>query len=276
MMIDLHTHSTASDGQHSPTELAQLVFQKGIRLWSLTDHDTFDGIAEAGEMAGKLGIPFIPGIEISTQDIEEIHILGYYIDINDPGLKRKCEEFREARLGRGPRIRDYLKTKGIEVNLDTVVGYAQGSVLARPHFARYLVEYGYVSNRKEAFDKYLDTDEFKSATDRRKPAPVETINLIHNAGGMAVLAHPGYYHMSEVELKDMIDRLYDIGLDGIECFYSKHSKEQTQLYLEIARKYGFKVSGGSDFHGEKVKPDIALGIDDKDSSIMNTWLDING
>ncbi len=268
MLVDLHTHSNASDGQYSPSDLTHLVYNSGIELWSLTDHDTIDGVAEAASASATFGIDFVPGIEISTQDITEIHILGYGIDTENPILNDRCSEFQKARSCRGERIRVYLAQKGIDIDLEEVVGYAEGNVLARPHFARYLVEHGYVPDRKSAFDRYLDTEDFKKNTDRRKPHPEETIELIHQAGGLAVLAHPGNYHLTEEVLINLLGRLSDMGLDGIECIYSGHSESQTNQYLRIMHLYDLKTGCGSDYHGEKVKPNLALGMNIDDSMLQ--------
>ena len=260
MLIDLHTHSTASDGQYSPCELAYLVKKKGITNWSLTDHDTVAGLEEAERIAQETYIGFIPGIEISTQDEEEIHILGYGIDYRNYYLKEKCRIFAIERLNRANKICDYLETKGIKVDMDEVKSYAKGDVMGRPHFARYLIAHNIVQERKEAFDLYLDTNEFKAATERKLPTSEEAIDLIHKANGVAFIAHPGLYKMNIDSKRKLVSRLAAYGLDGIECIYSKHSKEETEVYLSWAEKLGLKISVGSDFHGEKVKPDVELGM----------------
>ncbi len=261
MRIDLHTHSSASDGQYSPTELIDIACGERIELLALTDHDTVDGISDASMAAGKSGIAFVPGIEISTQDIVEIHILGYGIDVTNQALLCACKEWRNARVNRGKLIKKYLNTKGISIDLAEVMTYARGQSLGRPHFAQYLQAYGIVKTRKEAFDKYLDTEEFKIATDRRKPSLQMAVELIHGAGGKALLAHPGIYRLTEEELDDLVFRLVEMGIDGVECFYSRHGKTQTEKYLSYIKKYELKTGCGSDFHGEKVKPEIGIGME---------------
>ena len=261
MKIDLHTHSTASDGQYTPTELVQKAVLCDIKLFAMTDHDTVHGLADAEKYAKAQSLPYIPGIEISAQDLEEIHILGYGIDYNNKSLLNACAVWQNARLNRGEVIKNFLHTKGIDINLDEVKSYAVNRSLGRPHFAQYLQNHGIVQTRKEAFDLYLDTEEFREATDRKKPAPDEAIKLIHKSGGKAVLAHPGIYRMNEVQLDDLINRLVDIGIDGIECFYSKHTREQTKRFISYITTYELLISCGSDFHGEKVKPDVQLGMD---------------
>lgn len=260
LLLDLHTHSITSDGQYTPSELVRMAKLKDLQIISLTDHDSVAGMEEAFNKAEEIKLRFIPGIEISCQDIEEIHILGYGIDYKNHNLVEKCNEFEKSRLKRGARICDFLKYKGIDVDYGEVKSFAAGSIVARPHFARYLIKKGIVSNRKEAFDLYLDTEEFKVATNRYKPSCFDAINLIHAAGGKAVIAHPGLYKMSFVKKEDLIKKLSASGLDGIECIYSRHSKNETMQYIELSRKYNLKISAGSDFHGPNVKPDIEMGI----------------
>lgn len=273
MFIDLHTHTTASDGQYSPAELVGKARNAGVQLLAITDHDTVNGLEEGSKHADKVGLRFVPGIEISAQDMEEIHILGYGIDRTNPELLDACQHWSLARSNRGEVIKRYLNTRDIDIDLEVVKSYAGNGNLGRPHFAKYLVEIGVVESRKEAFDKYLDTEEFKKATDRKKPKCVDAIELIHGAGGKAVLAHPGNYkRIGDDGVAELMVRLVENGLDGIECFYSKHSKTQTEYYLSLAKQYSIKASAGSDFHGESVKPDISLGIRVEDSYKDNLFI----
>ena len=261
MWIDLHIHSSASDGQYRPEIIVKKCKKKYIDIMAISDHDTMGGIEPARIEAEKDGIRFIPGIEISTQDIEEIHILGYGIDSGNVALCYACSKWHTDREARGNRIVDYLKTKGISVELDRVKNYSNGGNLGRPHFARYLIESGVVNSWEDAFSLFLDTEEFWEATDRVKPSCDEAIQMIHNAGGKAVLAHPGIYYMDEKKLDKLVERLTMAGIDGIECFYSKHNTRQTEHYLELMRYYNLKTSCGSDYHGERIKPDIKMGIE---------------
>lgn len=259
MLIDLHTHTIASDGQYTPLQLVDMAKKLGIELLSITDHDTVAGLAEAQRRSDEIDLNFIPGIEISCQDIEEIHILGYGIDVSNPELLDASITWLEERSSRGEVIKNYLSSIGIDVDLDVVKSYARDGNLGRPHFARYLVETGVVENRKAAFDFYLDTPKFKRATNRKKTKPVDAIKLIHGAGGKAVLAHPGNYR--ETYIEELVRRLLECGLDGIECFYSRHSESQTKEYLKIINRYDLMTGCGSDFHGEDVKPSIKLGME---------------
>lgn len=261
MRLDMHSHSTASDGQYSPSELVKLAYEKNLGIFAITDHDSVNGLEEGRKTAEKLNLRFIPGIEISAQEDEEIHVLGYEIDCNNDQILRCCEEFHNDRLHRGDRICEFLKSKGIDIDMSSIREIAGNGSLGRPHFARYLIDKGYVSERKEAFDKYLDTPEFLEATRRKEPTVTQAIDIIHSAGGKAVLAHPAFIHKEEDEIENMIAGLKEQGLDGIECFYSKHKKNQADFYLDIAYKYDLKTSCGSDFHGENVKADVALGME---------------
>ena len=260
MYIDLHTHTTASDGQYTPSELVTMAKEKNIELLSITDHDTVSGLEEAVEAAHRCNIDFIPGIEISTHMGVEIHILGFYVDYKNKILVEKCEEYERSRSNRAIRICDYLNGIGIPVVLDEVKEYAGDGSIGRPHFAQWLQEHDYVQTRKEAFSRYLDTPRFKAATERTKPTPEEAIELIHDAGGIAVMAHPGLLKLGRKNQESLIRTLKAAGMDGLECFYSKHEKKQEEYYLRLAREYGLKISCGSDFHGEKVKPDVSLGM----------------
>lgn len=260
IIIDMHTHSTASDGQYTPSEVVRKAKEKGCKIIAITDHDTIDGIGEARKCAEEIQINFCSGIEISAQASEEIHILGYFIDETNPTLVKKCKDLALSRERRAEKICKFLAKKNIEVDLQEIKSIAGSGVVARPHFAAYLQQHGYVLDRKEAFKKYLDTHEFHEEVEREKPCPQEAIELIHQAGGKAVLAHPGFIKKTEQELDIFIRSLREFGLDGLECFYSKHTEKQTKVFLEYAKKYNLKISCGSDFHGERVKPDVSLGI----------------
>jgi hypothetical protein len=257
-MVDLHIHTTASDGQYSPAAIVEMAKEKQLSLIAITDHDTVSGVAEGASAARNAGIGFIPGIEISVKGNRELHILGYNIDPLNSALLLLCEEFAENRRQRGPRILEYLRGYDIHLDLDQVQIYTGGGLLGRPHFAQALVAAGYVKTTREAFDKYLGTPEFQKV-ERPKPTPKEGIKAILGAGGTAVLAHPVQIGLPEPELERLIKEFTGYGLGGVECYYSEHTPEMTEFYLSLARKYGLCVTGGSDYHGDKVKPEISLG-----------------
>jgi len=257
-MIDLHIHTTASDGQYSPAQIAGMAKNAGLTMIAITDHDTIAGIEEGLEAARASGIGFIGGIEISVQGNRELHILGYGIDPQNPALLSLCEGFAEDRRRRGPRILEYLRGYGIHLDLEQAQKYALGELLGRPHFARALVDAGHVKTTREAFDKYLGIPAF-DRVERPKPLPAQGIKVINDAGGIAVLAHPVQLNLSDADLEKLLRELIQHGLGGIECYYSAHTPRQTELYLSLARTYGLAVTGGSDFHGEKIKPEVLLG-----------------
>lgn len=264
-MLDLHTHSTASDGQYSPAALVQLAARKGVTTLALTDHDTTAGLAEAEQAAAQCGIRLIAGIELDTKYPGvrgNFHMLGYGIDPQHPALAAQCADFAAQRQARAERIFTYLESFGIRLDREKVFGYAGDGVIARPHFARVMLESGYVAEIQEAFDRYLDTPEFQTI-DRPKPHPREAIQTIRQAGGIPVLAHPFQLKLGERDLPSLLRELKEYGLGGLECYYSTHTAQQTEMLLALAEQYGLCITGGSDFHGEKIKPQIALatGID---------------
>lgn len=254
--VDLHTHSTASDGQYTPSEVARLAKDRGVEVLALTDHDNLDGLDEAAAAAGALGLRFVRGIELSADDYLNLHILGYAFS---PAILRQwIRDLKAGRDDRKYRIRDFLRRKGLEVPLDEVDREAAGGAVGRPHFARVMLNHGFVATRKEAFDRYLDTPEFQEIEKGTKPTAQECVERIKAAGGTVSLAHPYQIVLNGESLEELVRRLMGYGLDAIECYYPIHTPEQTAEYLRIAERYGLRVTGGSDFHGEKNKPDHPL------------------
>ena len=252
-------HSSASDGQHSPAQVAALVKARGAQCWALTDHDTLDGLSEARSAAIALGLRFIPGIELSAKEYHTFHILGYCFDPGNPALAALCQRMKEGRDARKYKIIDFLEEKGLKITIDEVESVAGGNLIARPHFARVLVARGYVPDNRSAFDLYLDTDEYHDRVERDKPSVRECVETIRAAGGYVSLAHPYQIGLDNDALDGLVGKLADIGIDAIECFYPRYNYEQTAFYLSLTRKYGLHYTGGSDFHGVKVKPDIQIG-----------------
>lgn len=257
-LCDLHTHTTASDGQYAPAELVRLAKKRGLSILAVTDHDTIAGVAEAQRAGTELGVTVIRGVELSAKEYSNFHILGYGFQAGDTELARLCEKLRAGRDDRKYRIMDFLREKGVEIDLDEVEELAGGEVIARPHFAQVLVRRGYVSTNREAFDRYLDTEEFRQRVKRFKADARTCVEAIKAAGGKVSLAHPYQMELPDGELEELIARLKDWGLDAIECYYPKYSPEQQEFYLHMAEKYQLHHTGGSDFHGERVKPDVAL------------------
>lgn len=257
MKVDLHTHSTASDGQYSPAELVGLAKARGIEVLALTDHDTTDGTDEAIEAGAAQGVRVLRGVELSAKGYRHLHILGLNFDRIAPDLQALCAWMKEGRDQRKYRIVDFLKEKGVRISLEEVEELAGGNIIGRPHFAQAMVRRGYVSDTKEAFARYLDTPEY-SRIERPKPEAKACVEAIKAAGGKSSLAHPYQLKLEDEALEALIRQMKDWGLDALECYYSKHTPEQTAFYLRLAEKYGLHATAGSDFHGERVKPDVQL------------------
>ena len=253
---DLHTHSRASDGQHTPAELAQLVKKRGAEVWALTDHDNLDGLEEAVRTGEAIGLRVVRGIELSAEDYQNLHILGYNFSVS--ALRDWVENLKKGRDERKYRIRDFLRTKGLEIPLEEVDEEAAGGSVGRPHFAKVMLKHGYVATRKEAFDRYLDTPEFQQFEKGTKPSAQECVERIKSAGGMVSLAHPYQIVLEGESLEELVQRLKGYGLDAIECYYPIHTPEWTEEYLTMAQKYNLHITGGSDFHGEINKPNNPL------------------
>lgn len=267
MTVDLHTHSTASDGQYAPAELVRLAKDRGIQVLALTDHDSLEGLAEALDAGRALGLPVLRGVELGAKEYRNLHILGYGFSAAAPVLGELCAQMKRGRDERKFRIVDYLREKGVPVTLEEVEEIAGGDIIARPHFAQAMVRRGYVQSNREAFDRYLDTEDY-ARIERVKPDARTCVEAIHAAGGRVSLAHPYQVGLEDAALEALVKELAGYGLDAVECFYPKHTEAQTALYLKLAEKYRLRVTGGSDFHGERVKPDVRLVAWDLDPA----WL----
>ncbi|MCS6292877.1 MAG: PHP domain-containing protein [Nitrospira sp.] len=257
--IDLHLHTTHSDGSQSPAEVVRLAHEAGVSALAITDHDITTGLPEAIAAGQELGIEIIPGIEISSRHGEsELHVLGYFLKWEDAQLNARLMTLRESRHRRNPKIIELLQAAGIDITYDEVRAVAGSDSVGRPHIARVLMDKKVVTTAKEAFDRFLA--EGKAAyVPRDLPAPVDAIRWIKDAGGLAVLAHPTWVKTTEGTLTDLARQLKEQGLDGVEVHYSTHTPRQTRTYLSLAKQLGLLVTGGSDFHG-MTKPDIEVGI----------------
>lgn len=257
-MLDLHTHSSASDGSLSPAELVVLADRVGLVGLALTDHDTVAGLPEALAAAADAAVELIPGVELSAAaDRGAIHIVGLHVDHDEAGLRGGLARVRRWRDERNPEIARKLAELGKPVELDEVTRIAGGGVVGRPHFAAALVARGHVRDVDEAFARYLSRGG-AAYVPKRKLAPAECIALIRGAGGVPVLAHPDQAQLGRAALRDLVGRLADQGLAGIEVYCPTYDSAMTRLYREIALEYGLVESGGTDFHGS-VKPRIKLG-----------------
>lgn len=258
LLADLHTHSTASDGQYTPTQLVQIAKERGLSLLAVTDHDTIAGVDEAMAAGQALGLRVLRGVELSAKEHHNFHILGYCFSPTAPSLAQLCEKLRAGRDERKYKIIDFLHEKGVDISLAEVEELAGGEVIARPHFAQVLVRRGYAANNRDAFDHYLDSAEYRRRVTRFKADARTCVEAIKDAGGKVSLAHPYQMGLPDGELETLIRQLASWGLDAIECFYPKYTPEQQALYLHLAEKYKLHITGGSDFHGERVKPDVRL------------------
>jgi predicted metal-dependent phosphoesterase TrpH len=254
------------------SQLVKHAVHRGITAIAITDHDTVEGIEEAIEEGTKKSVEIVPGIEISVDFKKELHILGYYIDIYSEPFNNVLQELKEFRRERNPMIIKKLNEIGIDVQIRDVEKGHYGGVLGRPHIAAALLKKGYVSNIKEAFEKYLAQGK-PAFVRKQRLTPKEGIELIKSAGGLAVIAHPVYIERSGVDLEDLIIELEGYGLDGIEVYYSEHSNNLVDKYLKLAQKYNLIPTGGSDFHGIN-KPDIELGIGHGDLKITYDILEV--
>ena len=256
--IDLHLHTTHSDGSQTPAEVVKLAHDAGVSALAITDHDITTGLPDAIAAGQELGIEIIPGIEISSRHGEsELHVLGYFLKWEDAQLNERLTALRESRHRRNPKIVELLQAAGIDITYDEVRAVAGSDSVGRPHIARVLMDKKVVTSAKEAFDRFLA--EGKPAyVPRELPSPVDAIRWIREAGGLAVLAHPTWVKTVEGTLTDLARRLKEQGLDGVEVHYSTHTPRQTREYLSLAKQLGLLVTGGSDFHG-LTKPDIEVG-----------------
>jgi predicted metal-dependent phosphoesterase TrpH len=255
-LVDLHIHSTASDGKLTPEAIIAKATELGLKVISLTDHDSIAGIVPAIQAAKAFPrLTFIPGVEISTDLAEgEAHILGYLIDYADPALEKALERFRDSRLGRGRGMVEKLKTLGIDIDWSRVQEIAGDGAIGRPHIARAMLEKGYIKSFEEAFDKYIGHGG-PAYVAREKMTPEEAVALVVRSRGLPVLAHP----FTVPDPEAMVISLKPVGLVGIEAYYKDNTPAQTQATLQLAEKYGLIATGGSDYHGIGDSQEVMLG-----------------
>lgn len=256
--VDLHTHTTASDGDLYPVELVRHAHDNGIKVLSVTDHDTVDGLIPAAKTASDLGITFVPGMEISAKSREELHIIGYYIEKERKEFQDGLNLLFEYREAREKITIEYLQSKGIRITAEEVKEMTKGNIIGRPHMAAVMIAKGYVSSKKEAFDKYIGTSEYMRLK-RPKTTVQESIDIIKAGKGVPVLAHPHSLKQSFEQLDETLGQLKTMGLRGMECYYNSYDNETTVNYLTLAVKHGLLPTGGSDYHGPKTKPDVFIG-----------------
>lgn len=254
-MIDLHSHTTHSDGTCSPAELIAEACRVGVRTLAITDHDTFSGYDEALAHARNRGVELLCGIELSTKlEGQSVHLLGYFLNVEGlEGLRAWVLEMQASRRERNVRLVERLQALGLDITLQEGQAIGRG-MTGRPHFARILVEKGYVKTVQQAFDDYL-AESAPGYVDRYEPQFTDAVRRIREAGGIASMAHPVRF---KGDLAAVLRALRDAGLNALEAYHSDHSQSDRETFLGLAATHGMVVTGGSDFHGT-VKPEISLG-----------------
>ena len=247
-MIDLHLHTTASDGRLAPADLVRRAAAAGIRVLAVTDHDTTDGIDEAAAAAAPLGLSLYPGIEITAVDRgRDVHMLGYFFDRYEPRLADFLVAQRATRITRIAQMAARLAELGMPVDVGSLLDEAQRQTsksIGRPRLARAMIDAGYVATTREAFEGWLGPGR-PAFVERVGPSPHAVIDIVHRAGGCVSLAHPG-----RTRIDDQIPALRDAGLDAIEAFHSDHDDQTSRAYADLADRLGLLITGGSDFHGD--------------------------
>ena len=271
-IIDMHAHTNYSDGDLSPQDLIRLAIDKRVGTLAITDHDTIEGIKKVNrneDIIVDTEIEIINGIELSAKsDKGRMHILGYGIDLNNVALNKKMTDLRDNSINSVLSIMEQIKRDyGIRFSYEDIRELVNANHnLGRPDLAKLCVKYGYATTSQDAFDKYLIDAYNKTRQTSKGLQYQECLELITNSGGIPVLAHPKSLELSEKEFLILLKEMISCGLKGIEVYHSSHSKEEMDYYLEIANQYGLLISGGSDFHGKTIKPDIELGTG-KDNNI---------
>lgn len=260
LYADLHAHTTASDGTLTPTQLIQAAQKAGLSYLAVTDHDTTAGVAEAVQQASLAGIHLIPGVELSAEGTPgKCHLLGFGIRLDDAAFQETLADLSQKRRERNGKIVERFRSLGVDMTLEEVQNAAPpGANLGRPHMAQVLVNKGVVRDFAEAFARFLG-DGGPAYVEKAVLSPADAIRLIHGAGGLCFLAHPGLLKLAPHETHETrINALQELGLDGIEAYYGMYAPVQTDRFLRLAQKRGLLVTGGSDFHGAN-KPDVHLG-----------------
>ncbi len=255
--IDLHTHSLKSDGSMTPAEVVEEAKRAGLAAIALTDHDSVDGVREAVEAGERLGVEVIPAIEFSVMSETETHILGYFIDIENPDLKEMLKEVVDLRIERNHVTCQRLNELGFDITLEEVRALAPNNFVGRAHFARVMMDKGYISSVKEGFEKYMSVGKYAYCEKQRLSAR-DAIELITKCGGISFLAHPHLTKLPDDKLKEFLKELKSFGLCGLEGYYTDYTPEMQKKYQSMAKELGLMISGGTDFHA-KMKPHISIG-----------------
>lgn len=257
MSIDLHIHSTFSDGTKTPTELVGLAAKKGLKALALTDHDTTEGVDEMRRAAAHAGISTLTGVEISVHEkMLSAHLLGYGFDQKNEKLVDALKVIRQGRQRRNEKILKRLQELGCQIEEAELLECASSEVVGRPHFAKILMRKGHVGTMDEAFRRFLGKDGLAYFS-RFSYSFKDAIGLVKAAGGLAILAHPGTLCLMGKQLEALLDRLEKIGLDGVEAYYPSHRRDFLRQLIAIAKKKSLLLTGGSDYHGD-IRPQTSL------------------
>jgi predicted metal-dependent phosphoesterase TrpH len=252
--IDLHLHSTASDGNFSPQEVVKRADDLGFSAIAITDHGTIEGIKPALKAAKGLDIELVPGIELNTDYLDtEVHVLGYYIDYENQKLLDKIAELKQARYNRAKKIVEKLNDLDVAIEFSRVLELADGATLGRSHIAQILLEDGYVANWSEAFDKYIGR-QAPAYVGRQRLTVKGAINLIKEADGIPIIAHPGLINNDQA-----LNQFINWGVEGIEVYHTEHNKQEKEKYLDFSKTNNLLITGGSDCHGPRRKEGVLLG-----------------
>ena len=268
--IDLHIHTTASDGTFTPEEVVREASRLGLAAVAITDHDTAEGYPAAAAEGAKLGLEVVPGIEISTKFRAAVHILGYYIDVNSPALEEVLDWMHRDREDRNIKLCAMLREQGVDIDNERM--HARfGDFVGRPHFAEIMVENGMARDVNDAFERLLNKN--RPYFIPRQFLPIErSVEIIREAGGIPVLAHPFQYRLDDAQLRELIEHCMDSGLEGMECRYTGYDARQCAYLESLAAEYGLVRTGGSDFHGA-IKGDIRLGEGRGELEVPCAWLE---
>lgn len=270
--IDLHTHSLKSDGAQTPADVVRTAYEAGLSAMALADHDNIEGVPEAMAEGERLGVEVIPAVELSAQSDTELHILGYFIDINNKRLNDAMAYALQVRDQRQEDTCRKLNEQGFAITMDELRQEAHGNpVLCRAHFAQIMVRKGYAASVQEAFSKYLSVGCYAYSNRQALTGP-EAVSLIREAGGIAVAAHLHLIKMPDDQLKEYLKSLIPYGLDGVEGYYTDYTPDMEQRYRAMAKELGLVISGGTDYHGAN-KPHITIGSGRGNLEIPYTVLD---
>ncbi len=270
-MIDVHIHTNKSDGEYMPTDVIKIAKNNGVKVLSITDHDTFEAINEIKQNIDKLEVELIPGVELSAKDNnKEVHILGYYFDHTNQELKDFCNKSVEKRNKRNEEYIKQFNSLGVNISYQDILKNTTSRVISKLHFANILYKKGYTTYFREAFKKYFNKKVFKDIK-ADFPSVESAIKVIRQAGGIPVLAHPKILNLNCEVLENKIKEWVGYGLGGIECYYTGHTNSDVHKFLNIANKYNLAITGGTDYHGPIVSPVVKLGTGMKNNVCLHDY-----